>query len=428
MDWGLGNPNKTAALIACLMIGLWALAYIRKWGFWVALVGFTALGICLVHTFSRGGFVALFLGMIPVLWMSPRPWPWKRIAGIVAAVWVIIGFSVYLQAHERLGQGVVQEDRSISNRLELWKYAPAMMLDAPGGWGIGNSGKAFMEWYQPLDRHEPYRTMVNSHLTWLVEFGWVGRFLYLAGWVAVFLLCLPDARARWLAIPFGVWLAFLVSAIFSSVAEEPWVWVVPGLLLFAAVVWRIKSAVWPRPAAWIASPVAAALALFLIPVIGRGTDVQRVESAVIFGNGSPSVWVVADEKVLGANYGRTLRAQWSDVGIACVGIAGDLKDLPDVEKTDVVLTGRFLSSPSVADRQRLAGATSILLVNPAVYPQELGGLADLGDTLTVMIGDFAQSPASLAWTSELIPHRMAGVGDFVPDWPSKLLHEIRSVP
>lgn len=45
MDWGLGNPNKTAALIACLMIGLWALAFIRKWGFWVALVGFTALGI-----------------------------------------------------------------------------------------------------------------------------------------------------------------------------------------------------------------------------------------------------------------------------------------------------------------------------------------------------------------------------------------------
>lgn len=79
----------------------------------------------------------MFLCLIPVLWMAPRPWPWNRIAGIVAAVWVIIGFSVDLQAHERLGQGVVQEDRSISNPLELWKYAPAMMLDAPGGWGIG---------------------------------------------------------------------------------------------------------------------------------------------------------------------------------------------------------------------------------------------------------------------------------------------------
>ena len=63
MDWGLGNPNKTAALIATLMVGLWGLAYVRKWGFWVALAGFTALGFCLVHTFSRGGLVALFVGL-----------------------------------------------------------------------------------------------------------------------------------------------------------------------------------------------------------------------------------------------------------------------------------------------------------------------------------------------------------------------------
>jgi hypothetical protein len=31
MDWGLGNPNKTAAVIALLMIAVWALAYFRRW-------------------------------------------------------------------------------------------------------------------------------------------------------------------------------------------------------------------------------------------------------------------------------------------------------------------------------------------------------------------------------------------------------------
>jgi len=423
MDWGLGNPNKTAVLIACLMVGLWVLARVRRWGFWVALAGFTALGICLVHTFSRGGFVALFVGLIPVLWMAPRPWPWKRIIGVVASVWIIMGFSIHLQAHERFGQGVVQEDRSITNRLDLWKYAPTMMLDAPGGWGAGNSGKAFMEWYQPLDRNEPYRTMVNSHLTWLVELGWPGRFLYLTGWLAIFVMCLPKARSRWLAVPLGIWPAFFVGAIFSSVAEEPWVWVLPGLALLAAVAWRIKSAVWLRPAAWMFPPIAAAGALLLVPVFWQGTEIRRVRSAILTGGGHPAVWVVTDDKVLGPNPGRALRAHRQEIGGVCVGLVRDIKELPGVENAAVILTGRFSSAPSEADFQKLAAAASILVVNPAVFPQEFDGLTDLNGKLSVIVGDFAQSPASQSWAAAFASRRMAGVGDFIPDWPSKLLHE-----
>lgn len=213
MDWGLGNPNKTAALIAILMIAVWALAYLRNWLFWVSLVLFSALGICLVHTFSRGGMVAAFCGLIPLLACLRRPLPVKRIVGVVASVWVIIGASIYLQAHERFGQGVVQEDRSISNRLVLWKVTPTMMVDAPGGWGIGHSGKSYMEWYQPFDRSESYRTLVSSHLTWLVEFGWIGRFFYIFGWMSVFVLCAPSKRQAWTVIPFGIWISFFVSAL-----------------------------------------------------------------------------------------------------------------------------------------------------------------------------------------------------------------------
>jgi len=93
MDWGLGNPNKTAALTATLMVGVWALAYVRKWGFWPALVFFTSLGICLIHTFSRGGLIAAAAGLVVLVWLAPRPWPRH------------LGASIYLQAHERYGQG-----------------------------------------------------------------------------------------------------------------------------------------------------------------------------------------------------------------------------------------------------------------------------------------------------------------------------------
>jgi len=428
MDWGLGNPNKTAALIAILMVAVWSFAYLQKRLFWVALVLFSGLGVCLVHTFSRGGILAAFCGLLPLLIFIKTPWPRGRIVGVIVAFWVIIGASIYLQAHQRFGQGVVQEDRSISNRLDLWKYAPTMMVDAPAGWGIGKSGKAFMEWYQPLDRNEPYRTMVNSHLTWLVEFGWLGRFLYLVGWLFVFAICLPDRRSHWLAIPFGIWLTFFVSAIFSSVAEEPWIWVVPVLALLSAVGWRIKTACWPQPATWIFPPVAAASLLLLVPILWQGTEIQRTKSAVVVGEGTPSVWVVADEKVLGSGYARTLRAHWMGMNSICVGIVSDAKELPSLEDATLILTGMFTSAPSETDREKLAGAASILVVNPAVFPQEFGNLEDLDGKLTVAIGDFAQSPASIAWTRDLKAHRIAGVGDFIPDWPVKLLQEINTQP
>ena len=98
MDWGLGNPNKTATLIACLMIAVWAIALLWKHGFWPALVLFTALAWCLVETYSRGGLVALLTGMAILLASIPRPWPRSRWIAIVAALWVVGAFVLYAKA------------------------------------------------------------------------------------------------------------------------------------------------------------------------------------------------------------------------------------------------------------------------------------------------------------------------------------------
>ena len=76
LDWGFGNPNITAGLIATLLMAVWGLAFIHRYGFWPALVGFTALGICLIQTASRGGLVAAILGR--GFWRMMPPF---RIAG-----------------------------------------------------------------------------------------------------------------------------------------------------------------------------------------------------------------------------------------------------------------------------------------------------------------------------------------------------------
>ena len=57
MDWGLGNPNKTAILIGCLLILAWLPVRKERWGFWLTWALTLGLGICLIHTYSRGGLV-----------------------------------------------------------------------------------------------------------------------------------------------------------------------------------------------------------------------------------------------------------------------------------------------------------------------------------------------------------------------------------
>ncbi len=189
--------------------------------------------------------------------------------------------------------------------------------------------------------------------------------------------------------------------------------------------WRGKSGLWPKPATWLAPPIVSAFILLLIPIFWERSEIRKVQSAVLVGERPPAIWIVTDEKVLGKNYGRTFRMSQSDVGDLCVGFVGDVEELPNVAGTTIVLTGRFSSSVL---RQKLAGAAALRLVNPAVFPQELEEFKNRSEKMTVFIGDFSQSPASQAWAGESNTRRMAGVGDFIPDWPVKLLQEIHTTP
>ncbi len=419
MDWGLGNPNKTAALIAILMVAVWSLAYLRNWLFWVSLVLFSALGICLVHTFSRGGMVAAFCGLIPLLVCLRRPLPVKRIVGVVAAVWVIIGASIYLQAHERYGQGVVQEDRSISNRFVLWKAAPTMMVDAPGGWGLGESGKAYMDWYQPLDRSESYRTLVNSHLTWLVEFGWLGRFLYISGWLAVFLICLPTQGNRWLAAPLGIWIALFTGAWFSSVAESLWLWIVPAIALAWVIVWRIRIQVWPETKLLLLPPTLAVASLLCLALLVPHSPVTKRGNALAVGKGVPSTWVVVDRIVLGKSFPRPLRDTLVKNPQLSCGIVESIEDLPDNVASALIVSGKLGPTKSVVIERKLKSVKSLTLVNPVFFPAEFP--IPKGATVRIAIGEFSQCASASDWSPVAKVEPLVGIGDFVPNWPDTLV-------
>lgn len=419
MDWGLGNPNKTAALIAILMVAVWSLGFLRNWLFWVSLVLFSALGICLVHTFSRGGMVAAFCGLMPLLVCLRRPLPMKRIVGVVTAFWLIIGASIYLQAHERYGQGVVQEDRSISNRFVLWKAAPTMMVDAPGGWGFGQSGKAYMDWYQPLDRNESYRTLVNSHLTWLVEFSWLGRFLYIFGWLAVLLLCLPTQGNRWLAVPLGIWISLFIGAWFSSVGESVWLWIVPAVALAWVIVWRLANRVWPETKLLFLPPSLAAASLLCLALVVPHSPVTKRGNTLAIGNRIPSTWVVADRVVLGKSFPRPLRdALEKNPQLSC-GIVESIEDLPDNAVTTLIFSGKLEPTKSDVIERKLKSVKSLTLVNPSFFPAELP--IPKGADVRIAIGEFSQLASVSDWAPIAKVEPLVGTGDFVPNWPTVLL-------
>jgi hypothetical protein len=416
MDWGLGNPNKTAALIAILMVAMWAIAYLHKWGFWVALAPFTALGVCLIHTVSRGGIVALGIGLTAVLCTIPRPWRIQKIVALVACFWVIVGTSVYLNTYSRYSQGIVNEDPSISNRIELWKMAPRMMVDAPAGWGLGNSGQAYMQWYQPLDRHEAYRTLVNSHLTWLVELSWPLRFVYLSGWSLILILCWPYRKGSWQAIIFGIWITFFVAASFSSVAESVWIWIVPVIGLVTVLADRFVHNRWPGLLIWTlpASLPAAILAAMFLCCGNNNITVKGSPDSVAIGTSTPKTWILINPRIMGSDYGRTLRSHY--LPLSSIGLVTSLNSLANVQGDTIVICGALNGTEIQQIGSIVSNFKKVLLINPSFYPEE----AKLNDPskFEVLFGEFSQSPSIDAWGGFLQRpvSRLTGKGDFIPQW------------
>jgi hypothetical protein len=361
-------------------------------------------------------------GLALVLWRCPRPWTSARTWAVVAAVWVIVGASVYLGATHRFGQGVAQEDRSITHRIELWKVAPRMIMDAPGGWGLGNAGQAYMEWYQPLERTEFYRTLVNSHLTWLVELAWPWRVLYLLGWSTVLALCWPTTRESWLIVPFAVWVSFAIGAFFSSVAESTWLWIVPGLLLLAVLIQRFTKG-WPPLGRWVYPPLAT---LAIIGVVAgsaaqtKAIPISYHNGGVKLGSGEPALRVFPSPAVFGNCPGRSLREYWLSTPESrkTIILAQDPPQQLSGSENLIVTGGQISTDALAVLRSSSSHSYRIILLNPAFFPEELDLKPSDAARVRVIFGEFSGSPAVAEWESLLgLSNRSEGVGDFLPDWP-----------
>ena len=439
LDWGFGNPNKTAALIGFLMVALWVLPSLHRRLFWPALLLCTVLGGCLMQTASRGGIVAVAVALGILLARLPRPWPRSQVMGAMASVWIILGIAAWLPTMHRFGKAMGGQDLSILQRLGLWRATPRMMLDAPGGWGLGHSADVFHQWYQPLDQSQLFASLINSHLTWLAEIGWPLRFLYVFGWITVLVLCwvqTSDVRTRaWLVIPFGVWIVFVITAWFNSVAESRWLWPIPVLSFGVLVAWRWLNRRWPRPSTWAVITLCSCGvlgSLFLLGMLSEGQPRLRLRGSwVVLGNTSdPALWVVVNPDTLGKIYGRTLR-RYLQTGVdprsrhdVSIGLVGSLDDLSpeEVRTKSLVVCGTLEEEQLARLRTLLPFCSRLVKLNRAFYPQALGAGTPLDKKIEVVAGEFSQSPLS-AWR-EIVKtsvRTVPGAGDYLPHWPELVL-------
>ncbi|MAS97178.1 MAG: hypothetical protein CMO55_28645 [Verrucomicrobiales bacterium] len=446
LDWGFNNPNITAGLIAILMMAVWILCRIHRWGFWPSLLGFTALGVCLIQTVSRGGMVAAFVGGLVMVVLAPRPWKKNRWLPIAVCLIGLLGYAFWHGVAKRYADGIVEEDGSVTNRWIIYRTTPAMMVDAPEGWGLKKASIAFHNFYQPEGRFERYGSLVSSHLTWMVEFSWLGRLGYVLGWMCVFLLCFPSRKRRWYEVGLAVWISFATAATFTTMANRWILWVVPAVFFTAVTVERIRLRDWPSMKGWGLPVVAAISVLIVIGVIGiwgspSNPKVTNESGWVTIGKngkGNNRIWIVdPDSEILGKAYGQRLRGLASlldETENRSVAVQWE-KIEPIPNRDDVVfLSGVGLQEVSAQRMDQLVNSERWILLNPDMPSEELVSRIELLPEVCIFWGEFNPGRSRYIWQSiaEKYKHvsfeTVTAAGKYLPNWTELVYYENTEEP
>jgi hypothetical protein len=326
---------------------------------------------------------------------------------------------------ERSVQPLEGEDASVENRLVLWRSALQMAAENPLGFGVGRSGDAYMNWYQPLEMTEGYRTMVNSYLTALVEWGWplfalaVLAAAFFWGWA-------NPARERpggWIVAggARGVLVAFAVAGIFSTTMEEPVLWIVPVLAALMLGIWAlVERRGLAKGVPMLGAGAALCGALLLGGWAMSAKDGLRrefprtagAERVILEQPGAKSgTWIVqGDPEVLGQVSGKLLR-QLATSWDARLDVGGK----PEGDAR-VILCGEAAGG-SIPDRV----AELVLLAPASVEDADAGRLLASARKVRLFVPEIDEDGRSAFWTGIATMHKnvelvtIAGVGRQL-DW------------
>ena len=421
------NPNKAGLLFAELALAALALVFLRPVGLRIlggllSLAAFAGLAL----TASRGAFLAFICGLLVLALMRVKAlFSWRRLALLAGVGLVVIGCLFAFKQGERFGRDLFREGSRETSRLAVWKSVPCMMVDAPGGWGFGNSARAYIDWYQEKSDCL-LKNLISGHLTFLVEAGWALRFVYIFGWAFLLSLSFVQAFRGKSPIPAALLSAFAVAACFNPVLTVPELMLVPlvaaGCVLARLCAdrmrfWRMCVAVAVGTAGLVIVGVFVAAAF-----MREGMRIHKSGDAVCLNGASPDVWLVDDDYVLHGGYwwlfGRGLRAYFSENPSArAVGRAVSLDSLPR-EMDTLVLAGEACRD-YLTCVQRPKAAHTIFISPPFGWneiPEEVLSASDV----RLVAGALATRHQSMPEERPEWVRLVSGAELYIPDWMSYL--------
>ena len=168
--FGFYNPNHAAAFICVILPFAWIALFQRAC--WQKILGgllSVILIFALAFTYSRAGVLVFILEALAFAVYFGKKY-WK----VYCAIGVILIFSLLISN----AVGRFTFDAAASNRIEIWLAGLRLFLGNPLGLGLGNSGEIASAFLLPEGIE--IRSLVNSHLTLLCEFGFIVGALWIS--------------------------------------------------------------------------------------------------------------------------------------------------------------------------------------------------------------------------------------------------------
>jgi hypothetical protein len=349
--FGFSNPNAAGALFTMVALGIWLLPGKSRWAMALKAMMMMVGIILMAMTASRGALIALLAGGAAWWLAAGRPipgkgWQFVAVAALILGVMIVVPGTM----GKRLACTSPKEP-SFTSRVEVYRAIPQLLLSAPGGWGSGQAAAAYEHWFQPINDTRHYKNLLSTHGTWLVEWGWMDRFLYLMTWGAVLLL------AWRVPVSFGIWIAWGAACCFSHVGKEWSLWIIPMASLFP-VFWCLRNGMqMPSWRQWLGVGIGTLAGCLLLAAMGiSGNTIRKSAHSIVVGRGG-DLFYHPDERVLGTAWGKLIRAQRNGT------VATDWEGMQQAGSGRIVFSGNAPTPMGVS----LPGC-SLLWINP---PPEL---------------------------------------------------------